>query len=88
MLLPGWNFLSHTKKNKLTEFLKNSEKLKKKLKFSTESEMKVKKMNIMEELSVNIEYCPYCGSEDINREDEVDCNCNECGRDFRVMTHE
>lgn len=45
-------------------------------------------INPMEELSVNISFCPYCGSENIGREDNVNCYCDECGRDFRVMTHE
>ena len=45
-------------------------------------------INTMEELSVNISFCPYCGSENIGREDDVNCYCDECGRDFKIMTHE
>lgn len=46
------------------------------------------RFNNTEELSVNIEYCPYCGNADIGREDEVNCYCNDCGHDFKIMTHE
>lgn len=46
------------------------------------------RINNVEELSVNIDYCPYCGSADIGREDEVNCCCNDCGYDFKIMTHE
>ena len=42
----------------------------------------------MEELSVNISYCPYCGSKNIIRINDVDCTCNDCGRDYMVITHE
>lgn len=45
-------------------------------------------MNETEELSINIRHCPYCGSEDIESDNQVDICCNECGRDFKVMTHE
>ena len=47
-----------------------------------------KKMNNTEELSVNIEYCPYCGSNNVGREDDSNCYCEDCGRDFLIMTHE
>ena len=48
----------------------------------------LEEINTMEELSVNISFCPYCGSENIGREDNVNCYCDECGRDFKIMTHE
>ena len=49
----------------------------------------IKDMNNIIELPINIDYCPYCGSNDIERDKEEDsCNCNECGRDFTIMTHE
>lgn len=44
--------------------------------------------NNVEELAVNIEYCPYCGSDNIGRTDDINCYCDDCGRDFAVMTHE
>lgn len=44
------------------------------------------KNNIIE-LAVNIEYCPYCGNKNIIREDES-CTCNDCGRNFTILTHE
>ena len=40
------------------------------------------------ELSTHIEYCPYCGSKDIVRETDIECNCNDCGMDFIVITHD
>ena len=46
------------------------------------------KNNVIES-PINIDYCPYCGSKDIERDrDEDSCNCNECGRDFTIFTHE
>ena len=39
------------------------------------------------ELAVNIENCPYCGSKNIIRENGS-CTCNDCGRDFTILTHE
>lgn len=46
-------------------------------------------MNNIIELPINIDYCPYCGSNNIERDrEEPSCNCNECGRDFTIMTHE
>ena len=44
--------------------------------------------NNTEELAVNIEYCPYCGGNVIERVNEVDMYCMDCGRDFKIMTHE
>lgn len=44
--------------------------------------------NNVEELAVNIEYCPYCGSGVIEKVNEVDMYCMDCGKDFRVMTQE
>lgn len=44
--------------------------------------------NNVEELAVNIEYCPYCGSDVIERVNEVDMYCMDCGKDFRIMTQE
>lgn len=35
----------------------------------------------------NIDFCPYCGSKELTAEGD-NINCNECGRDFTVMTHE
>ena len=46
------------------------------------------RINPTEELSVHVNFCPYCGSRKIEREDPVNCNCNDCGRDFKIMTHE
>ena len=41
------------------------------------------------ELATEIEFCPYCGSTDLNfGEDKESLNCDECGRDFTIMTHE
>lgn len=48
----------------------------------------MERQNGMEELSVNISYCPYCGSKNIIRINDVDCTCNDCGRDYMVITHE
>lgn len=48
----------------------------------------MERQNGMEELSVNISYCPYCGSKNIIRRNDVDCTCNDCGRDYMVITHE
>ncbi|MBQ2803459.1 MAG: hypothetical protein IJF07_06130 [Lachnospiraceae bacterium] len=45
-------------------------------------------MNNIEELAVNVEYCPYCGSNVIEAVSEVDMYCMDCGRDFKIMTHE
>lgn len=39
------------------------------------------------ELATEIEFCPYCGSTELERDVE-EVTCNECGRDFTVMTHE
>lgn len=44
--------------------------------------------NNVEELGVNISYCPYCGSDDIGSYDDVNCYCDSCGHDFKIMTHE
>ena len=44
--------------------------------------------NNVEELAVNIAYCPYCGSNGISHSDDVNCYCDECGRGFAVITHE
>lgn len=44
------------------------------------------KNNIIE-LPTEIYFCPYCGSEELNVEDD-NINCDECGCDFTVMTHE
>ena len=49
---------------------------------------KMERQHDMEELSVNISYCPYCGSKNIIRINDVDCTCNDCGRDYMVITHE
>ena len=46
----------------------------------------MERQNDMEELSVNISYCPYCGSKNIIRINDVDCTCNDCGRDYMVIT--
>lgn len=37
-----------------------------------------------------IDFCPYCGSEDLepDEKDSDSKTCNDCGRDFTVMTHE
>ena len=51
-------------------------------------EEKMERQNDMEELSVNISYCQYCGSKNIIRINDVDCTCNDCGRDYMVITHE
>jgi NADH pyrophosphatase NudC (nudix superfamily) len=41
------------------------------------------------ELLGEINFCPYCGSKDIKRDrEEESCSCNECGRDYTIMTHE
>ena len=34
-----------------------------------------------------IDYCPYCGSTELNVEGDS-ISCDECGRDFTVMIHE
>ena len=39
--------------------------------------------NNIEELAVNVEYCPYCGSNVIEAVSEVDMYCMDCGRDFK-----
>ena len=39
------------------------------------------------ELHGEIDYCPYCGSTELNVEGD-NINCDICGRDFTVMTHE
>ena len=45
--------------------------------------------NNIVELTTEISFCPYCGSVDLVRnEDTESLNCNECGKDFTVMTHE
>lgn len=49
-------------------------------------ESKPESNNNEEELAINIEYCPYCGSDVIERTNEVDMYCMDCGKDFRIMT--
>jgi NADH pyrophosphatase NudC (nudix superfamily) len=45
-------------------------------------------INNTNEQSENIEFCPYCGSCNIGRTDDTDCYCEDCGRDFCIMTHD
>ena len=41
------------------------------------------------ELILEINFCPYCGSSDIERDrTEESCTCNECCKDFIVLSHE
>ena len=49
--------------------------------------MKNDSQNNTEEFAVNIKYCPYCGGNVIERVNEVDMYCMDCGRDFKIMTH-
>jgi rRNA maturation endonuclease Nob1 len=37
-----------------------------------------------------IDFCPYCGSNDLepDEKDSDSKTCNDCGHDFTVMTHE
>lgn len=44
--------------------------------------------NNVQELAEKIEYCPYCGSDVIERVNEVDMYCMDCGKDFSIMTQE
>lgn len=45
--------------------------------------------NNLIELSCEINFCPYCGSSDLERDmEEESCNCNDCGKDFTVLSHE
>lgn len=46
--------------------------------------------NNIEEMAANIEFCPYCCSDDLDKEmyGGIEVSCNDCGRDFTVMTHE
>lgn len=39
------------------------------------------------EIACNIDFCPYCGSGELIAEGD-NINCDYCGRDFTVMTHE
>lgn len=42
--------------------------------------------NTVIEFPGNIDFCPYCGSTNL----EADCEsitCNDCGHDFTVLTH-
>lgn len=45
-------------------------------------------INNIAESSVNVNYCPYCGGVNIECKSEFDCCCEDCGRDFKIMTHE
>lgn len=44
--------------------------------------------NTKEELAENVEFCPYCSSELLEKVNEVDMYCMDCGRDFRIMTQD
>lgn len=59
-----------------------------KLSLKEEINMENENINSMEELAVNIEYCPYCGGDVLERVSAVDMYCMDCGRDFKIMTHE
>ena len=41
------------------------------------------------ELIAEIHFCPYCGSPNLVKSKDSDSiNCDDCGKDFTVMTHE
>lgn len=41
------------------------------------------------ELITEISFCPYCGSPNLIKESGEDSiNCDDCGKDFTVMTHD
>lgn len=44
--------------------------------------------NNVEELVINIEDCPYCGSDVLKAVNEVDMYCMDCGHDFKILTCE